>query len=239
MLNSAASQSNTMPGSVPETNLTEGQTWAMWRAADCVGFDVDSTVCRDEAIDELARFAGGDKEVADLTNKAMRGGMTFRDALERRLELIKPTARMLQEYIEQNPQSLSTGIEELVAQLQTRGLAVYLASGGFRSIIEGVADEIGIPRKNIFANQIKFYFNGEYAGFDEKQPASHQDGKARVVSCLKQKYGYQRVVMVGDGATDGSLPSRGRICWIRDTAGTRSARKSRRQLHGLSTAPTS
>lgn len=126
-------------------------------------FDVDSTVCMDEAIDELARFAGRDKEVADLTNKAMRGGMTFREALERRLDLIKPTARMLQEYIEQNPPRLSTGIEELVAQLQSRGVAVYLVSGGFRSIIEGVADEIGIPRKNIFANQIKFYFNGGYS----------------------------------------------------------------------------
>nr|XP_037289794.1 phosphoserine phosphatase-like [Rhipicephalus microplus] len=197
-----SSTSSTMPGSVTESNLTESQTRAMWRAADCVCFDVDSTVCMDEAIDELARFAGRDKEVAELTNKAMRGGMTFREALERRLELIQPTARMLQEYIDQNPPRLSVGIEELVAQLQSRGVAVYLVSGGFRSIIEGVADEIGIPRKNIFANQLKFYFNGEYAGFDEKQPTSHQDGKARVVSFLKQKYGYQRVVMVGDGATD-------------------------------------
>lgn len=149
-----------MPGSVAE-NLTESQTRAMWRAADCVCFDVDSTVCMDEAIDELARFAGREKEVADLTSKAMRGGMTFREALDRRLELIKPTARMLQEYIEQNPPRLSAGIEELVAQLQSRGVAVYLVSGGFRSIIESVADELGIPRKNIYANQIKFYFNGK------------------------------------------------------------------------------
>ncbi|XP_065289803.1 phosphoserine phosphatase isoform X1 [Dermacentor albipictus] len=200
-LNSVPSIS-TMPGSVTESNLTESQTRAMWRAADCVCFDVDSTVCMDEAIDELARFSGREKEVAELTNKAMRGGMTFKEALELRLELIQPTARMLQEYIEQNPPRLSVGIEELVAQLQSRGVAVYLVSGGFRSIIEGVADEIGIPRKNIFANQIKFYFNGEYAGYDEKQPTTHQDGKARVVSFLKQKYGYQRVVMVGDGATD-------------------------------------
>ncbi|CAN8016131.1 unnamed protein product, partial [Ixodes persulcatus] len=91
---------------------------------------------------------------------------------------------------------------ELVAQLQSRGVAVYLVSGGFRSIIESVADELGIPRKNIYANQIKFYFNGEYAGFDETQPTSHQDGKARVAAFLKQKHGFQRVVMVGDGATD-------------------------------------
>lgn len=31
---------------------------AIWRKADCVCFDVDSTVCRDEGIDELAKFLG-------------------------------------------------------------------------------------------------------------------------------------------------------------------------------------
>lgn len=38
----------------------------IWRNVDAVCFDVDSTVCRDEAIDELAKFAGKDKEVAEL-----------------------------------------------------------------------------------------------------------------------------------------------------------------------------
>ena len=35
---------------------------ALWKTADCVCFDVDSTVCTDEAIDELATFLDvGDK----------------------------------------------------------------------------------------------------------------------------------------------------------------------------------
>lgn len=38
----------------------------LWRTADAVCFDVDSTVCRDEAIDELAAFAGKEKEVMEL-----------------------------------------------------------------------------------------------------------------------------------------------------------------------------
>ncbi|GBO46807.1 hypothetical protein AVEN_249505-1, partial [Araneus ventricosus] len=41
-------------------------TRALWRAADAVCFDVDSTVCMDEAIDELAKFAKKEKEVMDL-----------------------------------------------------------------------------------------------------------------------------------------------------------------------------
>lgn len=39
---------------------------ALWRSADAVCFDVDSTVCRDEAIDELAKFANKEKEVSEM-----------------------------------------------------------------------------------------------------------------------------------------------------------------------------
>ena len=37
-----------------------------WRQADCVCFDVDSTVCMNEAIDDLAHFAGVGDEVRKL-----------------------------------------------------------------------------------------------------------------------------------------------------------------------------
>ncbi|OQR68943.1 phosphoserine phosphatase-like [Tropilaelaps mercedesae] len=198
------SSTNATPTKMPvqPLSLTEAQTRAMWRAADAVCFDVDSTVCMDEAIDELARFAGRDKEVADLTAKAMKGGMTFREALIKRLDLIQPDIAMVETYIRENPPRLSPGIEELVGQLHARNTAVYLVSGGFQSIIAPVATELSIPHENIYANQLKFYFNGSYAGFNENQPTSYQDGKARVIEYLKKKFGYHRVVMVGDGATD-------------------------------------
>lgn len=38
-----------------------------WRSADAVCFDVDSTVCVDEGIDELAEFCGAGKAVAEWT----------------------------------------------------------------------------------------------------------------------------------------------------------------------------
>lgn len=38
-----------------------------WRSADAVCFDVDSTVCLDEGIDELAEFCGAGKAVAEWT----------------------------------------------------------------------------------------------------------------------------------------------------------------------------
>lgn len=39
---------------------------AIWRKADAVCFDVDSTVIREEAIDELAKFCGKGKEIQEL-----------------------------------------------------------------------------------------------------------------------------------------------------------------------------
>ncbi|KAI1292176.1 Phosphoserine phosphatase [Halotydeus destructor] len=175
---------------------------AAWRSADAVCFDVDSTVCRDEAIDELAIFAGKEKEVADLTRQAMRGGMTFREALGKRLDLIQPTTQMLTDYLRGHPPRLTAGIKDLVKLLHAREVDVYLVSGGFYSIIQPVAKELDIPYKNIFANRLKFYYEGGYAGFDENEPTSEQDGKAQVVGYLKRECGYRKVVMIGDGATD-------------------------------------
>lgn len=180
----------------------ESLTRAIWRAADAVCFDIDSTVCRDEAIDELAAFAGKEKEVGDMTRRAMRGGLSFREALAQRLELIQPTASMMADYLEQHPPRFTPGIKELVSLLHNRDVDVYLVSGGFYTIIEPVANELDVPVKNIFANRIKFYFDGSYAGFDENQPTSMQDGKAQVVAYLKHRFGYRRVIMIGDGATD-------------------------------------
>ncbi len=38
----------------------------IWRSADCVCFDVDSTVCKNEAIDDLAEFSGVGAQVQKL-----------------------------------------------------------------------------------------------------------------------------------------------------------------------------
>lgn len=39
----------------------------LWKNGDAVCFDVDSTVCLDEGIDELAEFCGAGKAVAEWT----------------------------------------------------------------------------------------------------------------------------------------------------------------------------
>ena len=46
---------------------------ALWRNAQAVCFDIDSTVCLDEGIDVLAAHAGVGAQVAELTHAAMGG----------------------------------------------------------------------------------------------------------------------------------------------------------------------
>lgn len=52
---------------------------------------------------------------------------------------------------------------ELVALLFSRNVAVYLVSGGFSQLIEPVAEALGIPKDNIYANQILFNEKGEFS----------------------------------------------------------------------------
>lgn len=180
-----------------ESNIRE-----IWRTADAVCFDVDSTVIKEEGIDELALFCGKGVEVANLTKEAMKGSMTFQEALKKRLDIIRPTVGQVKEFLKAHPSTLTAGIRQLVSELHNRGVKVYLVSGGFRSLILPVAEELGIPAENVYANRLKFYFNGEYAGFDENEPTSRTGGKGIVIRRLKETFGYSRVVMIGDGATD-------------------------------------
>ncbi|KAE8727796.1 Phosphoserine phosphatase [Hibiscus syriacus] len=202
----------------------------LWRSADAVCFDVDSTVCVDEGIDELAEFCGAGKAVAEWTARAMGGSVPFEEALSARLSLFKPSLSQVQDYLDKSPPRISPGIEELVKKLKSRNTDVYLISGGFRQMINvnewvfvlqpnnavsddllyqfrviiqhPVASILGIPQENIFSNQLIFGSSGEFLGFDANEPTSRSGGKATAVQQIRKVKGYKALVMIGDGATD-------------------------------------
>lgn len=51
---------------------------------------------------------------------------------------------------------------KLIDELHKKSVAVYLVSGGFRGVIGPIALELNIPLQNIYANKLKFFFNGKY-----------------------------------------------------------------------------
>eukprot|EP01025_Chloroclados_australasicus_P007418 TRINITY_DN12384_c0_g1_i3.p1 TRINITY_DN12384_c0_g1~~TRINITY_DN12384_c0_g1_i3.p1 ORF type:complete len:314 (-),score=52.40 TRINITY_DN12384_c0_g1_i3:277-1116(-) len=173
-----------------------------WQSADLVCFDVDSTFCTDESIDEIAAFMGKGEAVAELTREAMGGSMKFQDALKLRLDVINASQDDIEAFKKAKPPSLSPGIPELVAALQRKGTAVALVSGGFRQIIEPMAADLHIPVSHVHANRLLFNEDGSAAGFDAEEFTSRSGGKAEACTFLREKFGYKKVVMVGDGATD-------------------------------------
>ncbi|CAL4114081.1 unnamed protein product, partial [Meganyctiphanes norvegica] len=174
----------------------------VWRNADCVCFDIDSTVIEDEGLDQLGKFCGKAEEIRKMTEAAMGGGMEFRDALRQRLNLIQPSLETVQKFLSTHHPALTSNVGRVISVLQSRDVDVYFVSGGFKSLIAPVAKMLNVPLENIFANKIKFFYDGTYGGFDESQPTSRSGGKPDVIRLLKERYNYNNVVMIGDGATD-------------------------------------
>ena len=65
----------------------------------------------------------------------MGGSVSFRDALEARLQVMQPTKEAVETYVMENPPKLSPGIKDLFDVLRANRKAVYLVSGGFRHMI--------------------------------------------------------------------------------------------------------
>ncbi|XP_037089969.1 phosphoserine phosphatase-like isoform X2 [Pollicipes pollicipes] len=174
----------------------------LWRAADAVCFDVDSTVIREEGVDELAKFLGKADEVAQLTESSMCGTMDLRSAVERTLAILSPSRQDIARFLGVRSLPLSPGASELVLLLQRRGVRVFLVSGGFHCLIAPVARLLAIPEQHVTANKLLFDFDGNYAGFDESQPTSASGGKPKAIQRLIDEHKLRCVAMVGDGATD-------------------------------------
>lgn len=142
----------------------------------------------------------------------MGGSTKFEDALAARLGLMKPSRAQIEEFIRENPPKLSPGIPELVRELQDRGTKVFLVSGGFRAVIEPIADLLRIPHSHVFANSILFDADtGEYSGFDPKEHTSRSGGKLSAVQAIRREHQGDEssflIVAVGDGATDAEAVS--------------------------------
>ncbi|XP_058080409.1 phosphoserine phosphatase, chloroplastic-like isoform X2 [Magnolia sinica] len=185
-----------------DNTLPTKEVLEIWRNCEAVCFDVDSTVCLDEGIDELAEFCGAGKAVAEWTARAMSGSVPFEEALAARLSLFNPSLSQLHDFLEKRPPRLSPGIADLIKKLKAKKTVVYLISGGFRQMIQPVALQLGIPPENIFANQLLFGRSGEFCGFDINEPTSRSGGKATAVQNIRKVHGYKALVMIGDGATD-------------------------------------
>ncbi len=115
------------------------------RAADMrlIVMDIDSTLINEEVIDLLGEEAGVGGQVAAITERAMRGEIDFKQALEERVGLL---AGLGQEVFDRTFErvTFTPGALELVRAAHERGWKVGVVSGGFHEVADRIVETAGI-----------------------------------------------------------------------------------------------
>jgi phosphoserine phosphatase len=164
-----------------------------------VAFDMDSTLIEAEVIDELAAAAGVGKQVAEITERAMRGEIDFTESFHERVALLKGlNGDVLQEIAERLP--VTEGAERLIRNLKSLGYTTVILSGGFNYFGNYLKDKLGIDY--VFANELDME-DGVVTG---KVTGTVVDGnrKAQLLREIAEKEGIrlEQTIAVGDGAND-------------------------------------
>ena len=153
--------------------------------------DVDSTLVQEEVIDLLGEEAGVGQEVAEITERAMRGELDFRQALNERVATLKGLPESIFDKVYARIH-FNKGAKKLVDKLHARGFKVGLVSGGFHETVDRLAAEAGIDY--VKANHLEVVY-GEIVTKDVKV-AKLKDWAAENGLELSQ------TIAMGDGAND-------------------------------------
>ena len=105
--------------------------------------DMDSTMITVECIDELADYAGIKAQIAEITERAMRGELDFEGALHGRVALLKGLADSAIDQCREERVVIMGGAKALVRTMKARGARALLVSGGFTRFTGPVAEDIG------------------------------------------------------------------------------------------------
>ncbi|MGH3629859.1 MAG: phosphoserine phosphatase SerB [Sciscionella sp.] len=113
------------------------------RAKRLVVFDVDSTLVQGEVIEMLAARTGHQRQVAEITEAAMRGELDFAESLRSRVALLAGLpATVLTEVATQLP--LTPGARTTIRTLKRLGVQCGVVSGGFTAVIAHLVADLGL-----------------------------------------------------------------------------------------------
>ncbi len=165
--------------------------------------DMDSTMITVECIDELADYAGIKPQIAEVTERAMRGELDFAEALDARVALLENLEesaidRCLAERVKH-----SRGAETLVKTMRARGALTILVSGGFTRFAEPVGAALGFER--VIANRLEIA-EARLTGTVAK-PIVDSGTKQRTLleARAERVLPVEATLAVGDGANDLSM----------------------------------
>ncbi len=162
--------------------------------------DMDSTMITVECIDELADYAGIKPQIAEVTERAMRGELDFAAALDARVALLEGLGEdAIQRCLDERV-VLMPGAKTLVQTMRARGATTILVSGGFTRFAEPVGKAIGFHR--MIANRLLIE-DGRLTGRVRKPIVDATTKEVTLMAAIDELgLTVSETMAVGDGAND-------------------------------------
>ena len=167
-----------------------------------VVFDMDSTLIQQEVIDELAKLAGVEAQVKEITEAAMRGELDFFGSLKSRVALLKGhNAEELFAKVKANL-IFTPGAKKLCTCLKRLGFKTAVISGGFLPVAREVQRELGLDYA--FANTLEVDETTGLLTGNTSGPVVTPQRKRQLLATIANVEGceIQQTIAVGDGAND-------------------------------------
>lgn len=169
------------------------------RAKRIVLLDMDSTLIQQEVIDLLADKCGVGKEVAAITESAMRGELDFVASLTTRVKLLAGADADVIQSVKAGI-TLTPGARTLIRTLHKLGHKVGVVSGGFLDVIEPLLQEL----------EIDFYRANRLEMVDGKLTGNligsiiDRSAKAEALRefAASENVNLAQTIAIGDGAND-------------------------------------
>ena len=163
-------------------------------------FDMDSTLIQTECIDELAERAGVGNQVREITERAMRGEIDFKESFTERVKLLKGLdAHVMQDIAEKLP--ITEGADRLMSVLKTCGYKIAILGGGFTYFGEYLQRRYGIDY--VYANELEIDENGKLTGnYVGEIVDGHRKAELLKLIAQVEKVNLAQTIAVGDGAND-------------------------------------
>lgn len=162
--------------------------------------DMDSTMIRQECIDELADEAGVGAHVAGITARAMNGELDFEAALRERVNLLKGLPENVIDRVLRDRITLMPGGPVLLATMRAQGAYAALVSGGFTAFTAAIAARLGFHENR--ANTL--LVEGGVLTGTVADPILGKEAKLQALEEITARLGIttEDAVAVGDGAND-------------------------------------
>ncbi|WP_039926815.1 phosphoserine phosphatase SerB [Leptospira vanthielii] len=167
-------------------------------------FDMDSTVIKEEVIDELARKHGVYEAVATVTKQAMEGGMGFDEALRLRVKhlsgLSKESFKEVYDLL-----TLNEGMEKVFQFVPANGCKLGILSGGFTPVLQLFSEKYPVNfYKANGLEEVSGFFTGSILG-----EIINREKKEFYLKQYAKDFSIplEQVVAVGDGANDAFMLS--------------------------------